>query len=221
MKIIDHLKLNLPFSYIWLLRTSIGKPSTILDLGCGDGSLMELLSKGRIWQITGVDIYQRYIESARKRKIYHKLIRGDLLKMISKNNLKSKYDVVFFSQVIEHVTRNQGEKILDEIEKIAKKRIVVGTPRGFMEQPHEFLDDNPYQIHKSGWSIEDFTSRGYKVYGVGFWPIWSYHGLGRNANIFKKVISNIISYMTSPIVYFFPILAAGVIAIKEKEVENV
>lgn len=217
MKIIDKLKLNLPFAYMWLLRNSIGNIKTILDLGCGEGSLMELLSKGRNWQITGIDIYQKYIEMARKRNIYHKLIRGDLLKTIRKNNLKSKYDVVFFSQVIEHVTRSEGEKILNEIEKLAKKRIVVGTPRGFMEQPHEFLDDNPHQVHKSGWSIEDFTSRGYKVYGVGFWPIWSYHGFGRNASNFRLVISNIISYLVSPLIYFFPKLGAGVIAVKEKE----
>lgn len=221
MKIIDKLKLNLPFSYMWLLRKSIGEIETILDLGCGDGSLMALLSEKRNWQITGIDIYKKSIGSARKRNIYLKVIRGDLLKMVSNNKSKSKYDVVFFSQVIEHVTRKQGEKILNEIEKLAKKRIVVGTPRGFMEQPHEFLDENPYQVHKSGWSIEDFTSRGYKVYGVGFWPIWSYHGFGRNASIFRKVISNIISYLTAPLVYFFPTLGAGVIAIKEKEARYV
>lgn len=216
MKIIDTLKLNLPFSYMWILKNAIGESKTILDLGCGDGSLMDLLSKGKKWKITGIDIYLKSINGAKKRNIYHKLIRGDLLKTIRNNNLKTKYDVVFFSQVIEHVTRNQGEKLLNEIEKLAKKRIIVGTPRGFMEQPHEFLDNNPYQVHKSGWSIEDFSSRGYKVNGVGFWPIWSYDGLGRNANIFGKVISNIISYLMSPIVYFSPTLAAGVIAIKEK-----
>ncbi len=222
MRIIDNLKLNLPFSYMWLLRNSIGDAKTILDLGCGEGSLMQLLSKGQNWQITGIDIYQKYIETARKSKIYTKIIRGDLLKTIKKFNLKSKYDVVFFSQAIEHVTRSDGEKILGEIEKLAKKRIVVGTARGFMEQPHEFLDDNPYQVHKSGWSIEDFTQRGYRVYGVGFWPIWSYHGLGRNANTFKTILSNIISYLISPLIYFFPTLGAGVIAIKEKrKVKNV
>ncbi len=217
MKLIDILKLNLPFSYIRLLRTSIGDHKTILDLGCGDGSLMELLSKGKNWQITGIDIYQKYIEAAKKRNIYQNLYRGDLLKTITTKIARSKYDVVFFSQVIEHVSRPYGEKVLNQIEKLAKKRIIVGTPQGFMEQPHEFLDDNPYQVHKSGWSIEDFTSRGYKVYGVGFWPIWSYHGLGRNASIFRKIISNAISYLTAPLVYFFPALAAGVIAIKEKE----
>lgn len=217
MKILDNLKLKLPFSYMWLLKVSIGHARTILDLGCGDGTLMELLSRGENWQITGIDIYGKDIESAGKRNVYKRLIKGDLLKTISKNNLKSKYDVVFFSQVIEHVTRNQGEKILSEIEKLAKKRIIIGTPRGFMEQPHEFLDDNPYQVHQSGWSIEDFTSRGYQVYGVGFWPIWSHHGLGRNANIIRTIVSNIISYLMSPVVYFFPALGAGVIAIKEKE----
>lgn len=216
MKLLDNLKLKLPFSYMWLLKSSIGDAKTILDLGCGDGTLMELLSEGEKWQITGIDIYKKDIEVARKRNVYHKLIKGDILKNISNNNLRTKYDVVFFSQVIEHVTRSQGEKILKEIEKLARKRIIVGTPRGFMEQPHEFLDGNPHQVHKSGWSIEDFTSRGYQVHGVGFFLIWSYEGLGRNANIIRLVISNIISYLTAPVVYFFPTLAAGMIAIKNK-----
>lgn len=202
---------------MWLLKSTIGNAKTVLDLGCGDGTLMELLAKGERWQITGVDIYGKDIETARKRNFYKKLIRGDLLKTIKNNRLNSKYDVIFFSQAIEHVSRNQGERILDEIERLAKKRIIVGTPRGFMEQPHEFLDDNPYQVHKSGWSIEDFTSREYRVYGVGFLPIWSHNGLGRNANAFTMFIANIISYLMSPIVYYFPTLAAGVIAVKDKK----
>lgn len=216
MKMLDDLKLKLPFSYMWLLKAAIGDAKTVLDLGCGDGTLMELLSKGEKWQITGIDIYKEDVEVARKRNVYKNLIRGDLLKTLNSNSLQSKYDVIFFSQVIEHVTRSQGEKILSAIEKLARKRIIVGTPRGFMEQPHEFLDDNPHQVHKSGWSIEDFASRGYKVHGVGFSLIWSYHGLGRNASIYRKILSNIISYLMSPIVYFFPTLAAGVIATKEK-----
>lgn len=215
MKIIDSLK-NSPFSYMWLLKTSIGEPKTMLDLGCGDGTLMEFLSKDKKWRITGIDIYKKAIEGARKRNFYYKLIQGDLLKTLRKDP-KTKYDVIFFSQVIEHVSRSQGEKILDEIENKAKRRIVVGTPRGFMEQPHEFLDGNPHQVHKSGWSIEDFTARGYKVYGMGFWPIWSHDGFGRNAGFLVMILSNIISYLMAPFVYFFPRLGAGIIAIKDKK----
>lgn len=216
MKIIDFLKLNLPFSYMWLLKRSIGNPNTILDLGCGDGSLIEFLSKGEDWQIAGIDIHKEAIESARKRYVYFKLITGDLLKTIQNNNFKSKFDVIFFSQVIEHLTRKEGERILEEIEKLAKKRIVVGTPRGFMEQPHE-LDGNSHQVHRSGWNIEDFTSRGYRVYGVGFSLIWSHYGSERSYNLLQVAIINVISYLMAPIVYFFPTLGSGIIAIKKKE----
>lgn len=221
MKSVDSLIINLPFSYMWLLKKSIGDSKAILDLGCGEGELMQFLSRGEKWQITGIDIYEKAIEKARKRNIYHKLIRGDVLKTV-RNHLKSKYDVIFCSQIIEHLTRSNGEEILNEIERLAKRRIVIGTPRGFMVHPHEFSDGNPYQIHKSGWSIEDFTLRGYKVYGVGFWPIWSYYGLGRDANAFRKALSNIISYLAAPLVYFFPSLAVSIVAIKERwKVKNV
>jgi hypothetical protein len=27
------------------------------------------------------------------------------------------------------------------------------------------IDGNPYQVHKSGWTVEDFENRGYRVYG--------------------------------------------------------
>lgn len=216
MKFFDSLKLNLPFQYIWSLKTSIGINKTILDLGCGDGSLMELLSRGEKWQITGVDIYQKYLQRARKRKIYKKLIRGNVLRIVTQNKLHIKFDAVFFSHVLEHLNKKEGKQVIDKIESLAKKRIVIALPRGFMEQPHEFLDENPHQVHKSGWDIEEFTSRGYRVVGVGFWPIWSYNGLGRNANLFRKIIANAISYLMSPIVYFIPTLGSGIIAVKEK-----
>ena len=135
---------------------------------------------------------------------------------INSKVLWAKFRFSIIGSLLSSPPTEQGE-LRQELEKLAKKRIIVGTPRGFMEQPDEFLDDNPYQVHKSGWSIDDFTSRGYKVRGVGFWPIWSYHGFGRNANIITTVIANIISYLISPLIYFFPTLGAGVIAIKDKK----
>ena len=41
-----------PFSYLWLLRQAIGPAESVLDLGCGDGSLMQALSRGQNWKIT-------------------------------------------------------------------------------------------------------------------------------------------------------------------------
>lgn len=216
MTFLDKLKITLPFSYMKLLRDGIGEAKTILDLGCEDGRLLDLLSDGKNWQVTGVDIFQKNVKEAAKRRIFVNAIRGDIVH-IAKKLIKerAKFDVVFCSQVIEHIDRKKGEELLSIVDKLARKRIIMGTPRGFMEQPHAFLGDNPHQVHKSGWSEDDFRKRGYKVYGVGFGPIWSEEGLGRSYSKPSIILASIISYISAPIVYYLPFLAAGILCIKE------
>ncbi|MBI2085878.1 methyltransferase [Candidatus Daviesbacteria bacterium] len=216
MSLFDKLKITLPFSYMKLLRDGIGEGKTILDLGCEDGRLLDLLSEGKNWNITGVDIFQKNVRKASERKIFVKVVRGDVVE-ISKKLIKQKvkFDVVFCSQVIEHIDREKGEELLGIVDKLARKKVIMGTPRGFMEQPHAFLGDNPHQVHKSGWSEDDFRKRGYKVYGIGFGPVWSEAGLGRIYSKPVAVLASIISYIFSPIVYYFPFLAAGILCIKE------
>lgn len=216
MTFFDKLKITLPFSYMKLLRDFVGEAKTILDLGCEDGRLLTLLSDGKDWKVTGVDIFQKNVNRTAKRKIYVKAIKGDIVE-ISKKLIreKKKFDVVFCSQVIEHIDRKKGEEFLGLVDKLAKEKIIIGTPRGFMEQPHAFLGDNPHQVHKSGWSEDDFRRRGYKVYGIGFGPVWSEEGLGRTYSKPVAVLASIISYVFSPIVYYFPFLAAGILCTKE------
>lgn len=216
MTFFDKLKITLPFSYMKLLRDFVGEAKTILDLGCEDGRLLTLLSDGKDWKVTGVDIFQKNVNRTAKRKIYIKAIKGDIVE-ISKKLIreKKKFDVVFCSQVIEHIDRKKGEEFLGLVDKLAKEKIIIGTPRGFMEQPHAFLGDNPHQVHKSGWSEDDFRRRGYKVYGIGFGPVWSEEGLGRTYSKPLALLASIISYAFSPIVYYFPFLAAGILCTKE------
>lgn len=216
MTFFDKLKITLPFSYMKLLRDFVGEAKTILDLGCEDGRLLTLLSDGKDWKVTGVDIFQKNVNRTAKRKIYIKAIKGDIVE-ISKKLIreKKKFDVVFCSQVIEHIDRKKGEEFLGLVDKLAKEKIIIGTPRGFMEQPHAFLGDNPHQVHKSGWSEDDFRRRGYKVYGIGFGPVWSEEGLGRTYSKPLALLASIISYVLSPIVYYFPFLAAGILCTKE------
>lgn len=215
MNLLDKLKITIPFAYMWLLRRAIGEAKTILDLGCEHGKLMELLSEGKDWKITGVDIYRKNTDVASKRKKFVKVITGDMVKVSRKLIAeRKKYDVVFCSQVIEHIDRKRGEELFKLVNKLAVKRIIFGTPRGFMEQPEVFLGTNPHQVHQSGWSEEDFRERGYKVYGIGFSPIWSEKGVARDANKISFVILTILGYIFSPIVYYFPMLGAGMLCIK-------
>lgn len=217
MRLIDRLKITIPFSNMWLLRRSLGDPKTVLDLGCGDGSLMLLLADGKKWEVTGVDLYKKNVETASLRDLFINVFRDDITRFVKKQiKKKKKYDVVFCSQVIEHIDRKEGEELLNLVESIARQRIIVGTPREFMEQPHAYLGDNPHQVHKSGWLEKDFKKRGYKVFGVGPSPLWSEEGLVRINN--NKILVSfylVISFLFSPVVYFIPEFAAGILCIKE------
>lgn len=206
----------IPFVYSWYLRILADSPKSVLDMGCGDGTLMEGIA-GKNWKITGIDIYEKDLKNARKKGLYHKLIKDSLVKVCRKLvKEKKKYDLVFCSQVVEHITKKEGEELLGVAEKLSKRRIYFGTPRGFMVQPEIFIKGNPYQYHKSGWSLEDFKSRGYKVYGIGFNPVWSEKGWGRSENKFVFFVSSIISYILSPVVFFIPEFGSGIMAVKDK-----
>lgn len=217
MKFINRLAITIPFSYMWLLRQSLGNSKTILDLGCGDGNLMELLADGKSWRITGIDLYTKNVKAASQRSVFTKVFKEDIIKFVKKQiTKKKKYDVVFCSQVIEHIDRKKGKELLTLIDSIARRRIIIGTPREFMEQPPAYFGDNPHQVHKSGWSEEDFRKRGYKVFGIGLSPFWSEEGLVRiNNNRVVVAFYCAVSFLFSPVAYFIPKFAAGILCIKD------
>lgn len=201
---------------MWFLKILLGKPKSVLDIGCGDGELMKVIGD-KSWKITGIDIYAKSLKEAKKTGMYDELIKGDLVKVGQRLvGKKKKYDLVFCSQVIEHITKEDGEKLLTLADKLAKKRIYFGTPRGFMKQPEVFIKGNPHQHHKSGWGIGDFRERGYKVFGVGFYLSWSENGWARSKNKLLASVAFLFSYFVSPIIFLFPQFASGMMVVKDK-----
>lgn len=71
-------------------------------------------------------------------------------------------DTVFLLDVIEHLEKAEGEKLLKKTEAITRNQIVIFTPLGFMAQHHENGKDAwgfnhaGWQEHRSGWVAEDF-----------------------------------------------------------------
>lgn len=207
---------NVPFSYIGTIKKAIGDDvKTILDLGCGEGKLMEVLAVDEAWEVTGVDLYLPSINIANTTAKYNNLIKGDIeeaaKELISK---RKKFDVVLCSQAIEHLSQEKGERLLGLLDKLATKRIVISTPRGYLEQIEESVGTNKYQEHLSQWWEKDFGSRGYIVNGTGLRFLWSYSGLARSN--FRLIASffRLIAFIFSPFVYYFPVLSVNLIAIK-------
>ena len=70
------------------------------------------------------------------------------------------------------------------------------------------MPGDPEDKHLSIWSIKDFKSRGYKVYGIGLkMPLlWG--------DKFLK-IKQALYYFFTPISYIFPFISGSLIAVKD------
>jgi SAM-dependent methyltransferase len=131
---------------------------TGLDIGCGENSMLTPLRRFG-FRSTGVDGSEMMLASARERNLHDEYILGDFLKL----NLSRQFDVVVMTHVLEHFTREEGLKLLDELETIASRLLYIETPHGFVEQGE--LDGNLFQRHRSGWHPRDFEARGYSTFG--------------------------------------------------------
>ena len=160
-KIISFISTKIPLSYYGIVCQEVGNaPLNILNVGCGNGIFMSVLNSKRKHQVTGVDIFPPYLRQAKKTGVYNRLITQDINKLTFPDK---SFDIVICNHVIEHLKKNEGLKLLKCFEKIARKKIIVVTPVGFLEQDER--DDNKHQRHLSSWFPHDFSKLGYKVIG--------------------------------------------------------
>ncbi len=81
-------------------------------------------------------------------------------------------DTVFLVDVIEHLKKEDGKKLLAATEDIARQQIIIFTPLGFMPQHHDDgkdawgLSGAQWQEHKSGWTPEDFSGDFWQVFAA-------------------------------------------------------
>lgn len=204
---------NIPLTYLNIYKNILtnytrDEITSILDLGCGDGSFIEGLDLNGKTQITGVDIYKPYLVAAKKRGVYKKLIRTNILQF----DPEVKFDIILMSQVLEHFEKSTGMKLLERFEKKAKKLIIVSAPNG--EMPQDAYDNNKYQIHKSVWTVNDMKQLGYNVIPHGFKYIFG----GRNVVLrfgFLSYFIFLISWLMYPLLWLKPELGTYMICTKK------
>lgn len=91
---------------------------TMLDVGCGRGYWLDLVSDETNLKLTGVDVLN-HVEL--KNAEY---VRGDMEKLPFKDN---SFDIVFTSHTVEHV--RDLPAAMSELRRVAKKQVIVVTPR--------------------------------------------------------------------------------------------
>lgn len=150
------------------LNNKIKKEHTTLDLGCGDKVLSSYL-KGKI---TTVDVW----------KPFNPTVLWDLnkLPLPFKDN---EFDNVLLIDVIEHLPKENGILLLENVKKITKNKIYLFTPLFWTENMHLISDpkspyyQNTYNKHLSSWTVEDFKGwiriSNIKTYFNAYFGEWS------------------------------------------------
>jgi hypothetical protein len=143
----------------------VGHCDTMLDVGCGVSSPVQQFAR-KLKHTVGFDAHQPAIDAARAAGIHHDYVCADV-RELDRHFAPRSFDCVVALDLIEHLEKADGLQLLDSIERIARKRVIVFTPNGFV--PQGAYGGNDFQIHRSGWTPDEMRARGYRVRGYNGW----------------------------------------------------
>ena len=149
------------------LNVRMSTTDTILDLGCGDKSFSNKL----VGKVTTVDAWSKFNPDIVHDLNITPIPFGD-----------KSYDYVIMMDVIEHLEKNNGFKLIEEAKRIARKGVFLLTPMWWqtneqnVNNPKSPYYNNHFDLHKSLWTKDDFagweiiTDKGeFEKYFVGMW----------------------------------------------------
>ena len=192
--------------YYEALRNALVGCQSLLDAGCG--------VRPNIGQVLGIrrnylcDTHLASLVEAKKdgRGI---AFAADVKALPIKPN---SVDAVLLLQVLEHLEKDDGLKLLCTLEQVARRVIIVSTPNGYVRQ--DALEGNLNQVHQSGWDVDELRSLGYLVMGYEGFKLFKIPGTS-----VCRCPSAFFTYCTrfglfSGILRRFPALAFQLIAVK-------
>jgi SAM-dependent methyltransferase len=189
------------------LRQSCVGCRTLLDVGCGEDSPLAGAAR-RMERSVGLDAFEPAISASRARKIHDDYVLGDVRKLGDLFEPAS-FDCVAAIDLIEHLDKAEGEALLEAMERIARRRVVVFTPNGFL--PQEPYGDNEFQRHRSGWEPDEMRARGYRVVGINGWkPLRGERALVRS----PRWVWEPVSFLSQPLVAPRPRHAFQILCVK-------
>jgi hypothetical protein len=137
--------------------------------------------------LAGVDGYAPALQQARSNQTHDEFFLGDV-KRLSDIFPSRRFDACVALDVIEHLPKEDGWKMVESMERLATRCVIIHTPNGFLPQQSH---DGDLQEHLSGWTAEEMRSRGYEVLGM-YGPKWlrgEYHHIKYQPRPFWLLVS--------------------------------
>jgi SAM-dependent methyltransferase len=141
------------------LREVLRGCESVLDVGCGASLTMRQLG---VAHTTGIEGYEPAFDQAKLRRTHDQLVLGDVCNLAAYFQARQ-FDACVALDVIEHQTKADGLRLMEQMELIAARRVVFFTPNGFLPQGHRTPDDR--LAHLSGWEPAEMERCGYRVIG--------------------------------------------------------
>jgi len=139
-------------------------PKTMFDIGMGYGNIGSYAKS--IYpeiELNGVEIFLPYlVHEASKAKNYKRIILADIRDMIDK---LWKVDVIVAFDVIEHLVKDDGLKVMEYLKRISKMCLLISLP--IIDYPQGVIFGNEAEIHRHNWKVEEMESFGAKTLFVG------------------------------------------------------
>ena len=204
----QNLKKITYYDFIDELELALNGCESVLDLACGSSSPIQHLPKK--FHAVGCDTFAAAIEQSQKDGIHDQYLFLNVLDLDKKFPPKS-FDCVLALDLIEHLEKEEGFRLIVMMEKIAKKKMIILTPNGFL--PQQEYGENIWQIHKSGWSVEEMRKKGFQVIGILGWK--ALRGNKGSLKFSPKTFWSIISTLTQWVVKKKPEWAFQILCVKD------
>ena len=129
------------------IANNISESDEVLDVGSGDKSNQSF----KCSKIISIDAWEK--------------VNPDVLVDLNKENIPfdpNSFDVVLMIDFIEHLEKENGRLRIKEAIEIARKKVILLTPlwwddnKDNTENSNLWCYNNPYNYHKSLWTIKDF-----------------------------------------------------------------
>jgi len=154
----------------------------------------------------GIEANPPALAESRRNRIHDEYIEGDARRV---ELPPASFDAVMMIDLLEHLEPADGLALLGKAQRLARKKVIVFTPNGFVRQDE--YGGNPLQVHRSGWTVEDLRGRGYRLYGIG--GLKALRGdlaIPRRPRVVTRPLAN----LTQPAVYRHPKHAFHLLAVK-------
>jgi hypothetical protein len=195
-----------------VLQDLLVDTSSLADMGCGEGSHLRNVVRKNGSKWIGVDSHQGSLDAAVAGGIYDQVCRDGIVEWLV-SQPSSSIDTILASCVIEHLEKEAGLALVEQMKRVASGRVIVFTPNGFVPQPGSI--DNPANAHRSGWTVVELEGLGFNV-SVGLYGLRKLRTSFGLPTIRPMMMGDFFAKLTSRFVFHRPKLAYQIVGVYHK-----